>query len=150
VAPPALAQLQLGGWGPDCAKASAYENGAVMMYDFALEGARRTYSGLLLHELGHAHQTRLAPDAERALAEAFDAIRRAGAVLGIEYLLDAETRRIYQLRFFEEFLAELYLIYASQGARLRELVAAQDGDARRGWTTAYAVLAESFGGVEYE
>ena len=53
---PEFAALQIGGWGPDSAKASAYDRGAVLMYDFAIRGARRTFMGLFLHELGHAHE----------------------------------------------------------------------------------------------
>lgn len=147
---PTFVQLQLGGWGPDSAKASAYDGGAVMMYDFALEGARRTYAGLLLHELGHAHQSLIPPFRVADVQRAFETIRRDGAVLGVEYLLDAETRRAYQLRFFEEFLAEAYLIYTTQGSRLRRHIADLDVPSREAWTAIYEVFLESFGGIEYQ
>jgi hypothetical protein len=99
--------------------------------------------------MGHAHMTLFPQAALGGLARCFETIRRSDSVLGVEYLLDAETRRIYQLRFFEEFLAELYLIYASQGARLREHIAATDGPLRAAWREVYATFATSFQGTEY-
>lgn len=141
--------LQLGGWGPDGAKGSAYENGAVMMYDFAVNGARRTYAGLLLHELGHLQETAFGGDILSGLEADFEAIAVEGAVLGVEYLLDANSRRQYQLRVFEEFLAETYMIYASQGGRLRDFVSGLRGRVAAAWERTYGVFKAAFGGVEY-
>lgn len=141
--------LQLGGWGPDGAKASAYEDGRVMMYDFALGGARRTYIGLFLHELGHAHEAALSGDAREGLRKAFRAIVRQGAVLGVEFLVDGHARRMYQMRVFEEFVAETYMIYVSQGGILRAFISDQESGARAAWDEAYAALRETFDGVEY-
>ncbi|MBI3267696.1 MAG: hypothetical protein HYZ53_01640 [Planctomycetes bacterium] len=142
--------LQLGGWGPDCAKGSAYEDRAIRMYDFALEGALRTYVGLLLHELGHAQEVGFPPADKALLKTHYRTISQYQAVLGVEYLLDAETRRIYQLRFFEEFLAELYMIYTSQGGRLRQYVASLTGPARSSWEVVYDLFRKAFDGIEYE
>lgn len=142
--------LQLGGWGPDCAKGSAYEDQGVKMYDFALEGARRTYVGLLLHELGHAQEVAFGAEDKAVLRGHYRTIVAAKAVLGVEYLLDAETRRIYQLRFFEEFLAELYMIYASQGERLRRFISAQPPPVRAAWDVVYDLFRKAFDGMEYE
>lgn len=149
LSPPAFRELQLAGWGPDSAKASAYEDGVVMLYDFALEAARRTFYGLMLHELGHAHAAGLTTAPLARLQDAFRVIQKQRVVIGVEYLLDADTRRIYQLRFFEEFLAELHMIYTSQGTRLREFITGLDGPARDAWRTVYQVFVESFDGIEY-
>jgi hypothetical protein len=146
---PQFRVLQIGGWGPDGAKASAYEDGTVMMYDFAVNGARRTYAGLLLHEMGHAQEAAFGAKALSGLESAFRAIGRAGAVLGLEYLLDARARKVYQLRALGEFLAETYLIYTSQGGRLREFVAGLGGEAREAWEAVYAAFRAAFEGVEY-
>jgi hypothetical protein len=145
----AFRALQLGGWGPDGAKASAYENGKVMMYDFAVNSARRTYVGLLLHELGHAHESAFKETNREALRRAFHRISCAGAVLGVEFLMDGEARKMYQLRVFEEFMAETYMIYTSQGGGLRDFIAAQLPDVRASWLEAYRVMRDSFEGVEY-
>jgi hypothetical protein len=142
-------QLQIGGWGPDGAKASAYDDGAVMMYDFAVNGARRTYAGLLLHELGHVQEAAFGSETLGALEEAYRVIARTGAVIGVEYLLDAHARKLYQLRAFGEFLAETYMIYASQGERLREFVAKLAPATRQAWETVYAAFRTAFEGMEY-
>ncbi|MBI4574657.1 MAG: hypothetical protein HY722_00135 [Planctomycetes bacterium] len=142
--------LQLGGWGPDGAKGSAYEDRTVMMYDFALSGARRTYLGLLLHELGHAHEHALEPWRREPLGRAFEPIAREGAVIGVEFLLDATARQVYQRSFLNEFLAETYMIYTSQGQRLREFIAGQPPRPRSAWEVVYHHFRETFDGTEYE
>jgi hypothetical protein len=146
---PQFSGLQLGRWGPDAAKASAYEDGVVFMYDFAMQGARRTFVGLLMHEIGHAHEAMIPPETMKTLAECHRAIGDAYAFLGLEFLLDAESRRVYQRFLLSEFLAETYVLYTCCGAALRGFVAAQNGDVLRAWETVYAIYRDSFG-VEYE
>ncbi|MBI5369092.1 MAG: hypothetical protein HZA54_18800 [Planctomycetes bacterium] len=141
--------LQLGGWGPDCAKGSAYDDATVNMYEFAVEGARRTYVGLLLHELGHAQEAAFDGPQHAVLYEHYKTIVAHKAVLGVEYLLDAETRRIYQLRVFEEFLPEVYMIYASQGERLRRYMAEHPPAVRAAWQAIYEIYRKAFDGIEY-
>ncbi|MHC5040243.1 MAG: hypothetical protein ACYTHM_23285 [Planctomycetota bacterium] len=141
--------LQIGGWGPDGAKASAYENGKIMMYDFAVNGARRTYVGLLLHEMGHAHEAALSEAQREVLRRAFVPISRARAVLGVEFLVDARARQLYQLRVYEEFAAETYLIYTSQGEVLRSFVRGQSSPVKGAWEDVYGVFRDTFEGVEY-
>jgi hypothetical protein len=144
-----LARIQLGGWGPDGAKASAYVTGTVHLYDFALRGARRTFAGLFLHELGHAHERALAPAARGALVRSYGAIVEAGALFGVEFLQDAASRRGYQRFAFTEFLAEFYLAYTACGEALRGHAAAAPQGARTAWRRAYEAFRESFGGIEY-
>ncbi|MHC4601250.1 MAG: hypothetical protein ACYS47_19825 [Planctomycetota bacterium] len=145
----AFRELQLGGWGPDGAKASAFEDGKVMMYDFALNGARRTFLGLLLHELGHVHEAALTDEEREALRDHYRTIARAGAVMGVEFLVDARARKLYQLRVFEEFAAETYMIYTSQGGVLRDYIEGLDGGLREAWRKTYILFRDTFEGVEY-
>lgn len=147
---PALKRIVLGGWGPDAAKASAYQDGSVLMYDFACRGARRTFVGLFLHELGHVHEVSLPEPMKDALHAAYQVIAEADAFVGVEFLLDAATRKLYQRFVFTEFLAETYMIYASYGQSLREAARAQAGPARAAWEDVYELFRRSFDGYEYE
>ena len=80
---PALQRIQFGGWGPDAAKASAYHEGTVMMYDFACRGAKRTFLGLFLHELGHAHEVAMSEALKDELAEHYQVLSEHDAFLGV-------------------------------------------------------------------
>lgn len=146
---PQLERLRLGGWGPDSAKASAYANGAVLMYDFAIRGAKRTFFGLLLHELGHAHENAMSPATRNELYKHYRVIAEADAFLGVEFLLDASTRRLYQKFVFNEFLAESYLVYTACGKALRTFIAGLEGSAQRSWEEVYAIFRATFDHVEY-
>src|SRR5262249_39492182 len=137
LARPQFKRLQLGGWGPDGAKASAYEKGSVLMYEFAIRGARRTFAGLLLHELGHAHEQGLAPLARVKLKNHTKIVSEADVFVGLEFLLEASTRRLHQKFVFEEFLAETSLIYTACGELLRRFVANQAGPVRTAWEEIY-------------
>ncbi len=122
---PAFSALQLGGWGPASAKASAYEKGRVFIYDFALGGAKRTMAGLFLHEMGHAHEAGMSDEQLGELAALHSPIAETNALLGLEFLLDAESRKVYQQFLVTEFAAETYVAYAAAGNMLREHVASQ-------------------------
>jgi len=143
-------RLQLGGWGPDGAKASAFDKGSVLMYEFAIRGARRTFAGLFLHELGHPHEQALARPARETLKGLYKVVSDADALVGLEYLLDAATRRLHQKFVFEEFLAETYLIYTAAGEVLRSFIASQAGAVRSAWERIYELFRETFDGYEYE
>lgn len=147
-----LGRIQLGGWGPDAAKASAYlkDQATVLMYDFACRGARRTFLGLFLHELGHAYETSLSEAERDRLHAAYQVLVETDAFFGVEFLLDPDTRKLYQKFVFVEFLAETYMIYASCGAALRERIAALAEPARGAWEAVYAAFREGFEGLEYE
>lgn len=146
---PELRRLQFGGWGPDAAKASAYADRTVIMYDFACRGARRTFLGLFLHELGHAHEEAMTSAEKDALHAEFEVLGEEDAFFGVEFLLDADTRRIRQRLVFEEFLAETYMIYTACGGALRDMIAGLPARARGAWERVYDMLRASFGGVEY-
>jgi hypothetical protein len=145
-----LERIQLGGWGPDGAKASAYHAGTVMMYEFAIRGAKRTFRGLFLHELGHAHEHALAPADRERLLTAWHTLVEKDAFLGVEFLLDSSTRRLYQRLVFNEFLAETYMIYTACGEALRTFVAEQTSPAREAWEVIYDAFRSTFDGIEYD
>jgi hypothetical protein len=147
---PQLRFFQIGGFGPDAAKASAYEDGTVVLYEFAVRGARRVLAGLTLHELGHAHERALDGEAREALRRAHRILAPRGAFFALDYLLESESRRHYQQLSFEEFAAETYLVYTAAGASFRSWIAGLDLAERDGWVRAYAVFRETFKGVEYE
>lgn len=150
LARPSFKRLQVGGWGPDGAKASAYDRGSVLMYDFAVRGARRTFAGLFLHEMGHPHEQALEPGLRDRLKRLYKVVNEADAFLGLEFLLEASTRRLHQKFVFEEFLAETYLIYAACGETLREFIASQRGEVRSSWEQIYEIFRDTFQGYEYE
>ncbi|MBI3725190.1 hypothetical protein HY251_14765 [bacterium] len=153
---PELKRIHLGGWGPDSAKASAYTRGtdgtggSVLMYDFAIRGARRTFVGLFLHELGHAHESALSQDERQKLERAYDVIRDADAFMGIEFLLERSARKLHQKFSLNEFLAETYLIYTACGTALRAFIAEQEEKVRTAWESVYEVFRATFLGIEYE
>lgn len=147
-----LQQIQLGGWGPDAAKASAYQKreSAVLMYDFACKGARRTFLGLFLHELGHAHEVDLDEPTKDVLHAQYRVLVDNNAFFGIEFLVDPDTRKLYQKFVFEEFLAETYMIYVACGGGMREGIARYEGPVRAAWERVYEVFRDTFHGIEYE
>jgi hypothetical protein len=147
---PEFAALQLGGWGPASAKASAYENGRVFIYDFALGGARRTLIGLFLHEMGHAHETAFSAPEIDELSQLHRPIAEGGALLGLEFLLDGESRKVYQQFLVSEFIAETYVAYTAAAGTLRELVTGSTGSAGAAWRRVYEIYRASFGGAEYD
>jgi hypothetical protein len=147
-----LRQILLGGWGPDAAKASAYvkEEGTVFMYDFACQGARRTFNGLFLHELGHAHEVDLPDGTKDLLHKQYRVLVEHSAFFGVEFLLDSDTRKLYQKFVFEEFLAETYMIYVACGAGMRQSISEFPAPVKEAWQRTYDVLRETFHGIEYE
>jgi hypothetical protein len=147
---PEFGALQLGGWGPASAKASAYENGRVFIYDFALGGAKRTMVGLFLHEMGHAHEAALSRSTTAELSRLHSTVAESGQLLGLEFLLDAESRKVYQQFLVSEFIAETYVGYTGAAEMLRAFVAGQPQRSAGAWRRIYEIYRESFGVVEYE
>ena len=72
------------------------------------------------------------------------------ALVGVDFLYGASSRLAYQANACEEFLAETYMVYTSQGDRLRAHIAACRGDARGAWDLLYARFVDWFGGMEYK
>ncbi len=151
LARPEFCRLKLGGGGPDSAKCSAYDKGAVLMYDFAIKGARRTFLGLFLHELGHVIENTLNPSQRLDIMTAHGIIVEANALVGLDFLLDRESRKNYQQFVPNEFFAETHIVYTSQGTALRRFIEQQKEDVvRDAWQHTYRVFREVFDGLEYE
>ncbi|MHC4390994.1 MAG: hypothetical protein ACYS22_06710 [Planctomycetota bacterium] len=146
---PELEAIRLGGWGPDAAKASAYTERCVHMYDFAMRGARRTFCGLLLHELGHAQAEAFPTRVLAGLLPAHRTIGAAGAFYGLEFLATPAQRQAYQRLSFTEFLAEAYMGYAAGGAALRTFIASLPLGVRDAWRRVYTAFKQAFDGREY-
>ncbi len=147
---PMFRKIQIGGWGPDAAKASAFEGKTVILYDFAVSGARRTLAGLVLHELGHACEAGMQVIRRSRLEKLFRTVSNPETLIGLDFLLDGSNRRAYQHRVFEEFLAETYLIYASCGRRIHEMVSGFPDAARGAWAEIYSIFREIFDCREYD
>lgn len=146
-----LARLEIGGWGADGAKASAYRDGTIHLYDFALKGARRTCAGLLLHELGHVQEQAFEARQLLGLERAHQTLARDDAFVGLEFLTTPAQRRAYQRMAPCEFLAETYLAYAACGQSLRSRASPEgDGSVRRAWEGIYETYRQAFFGWEYE
>jgi hypothetical protein len=107
--------------------------------------------GLFLHEMGHAHEAALAGRQLEELGELHAPIAEAGALFGLEFLLDAESRKVYQQFLVTEFAAETYVAYAAAGPALRAHIAEQtDRRVAAAWQRVYAIFKESFSGAEYD
>ena len=151
-------ELHLGGWGNGTAKGSEYDRGNVHIFDFALLGAKRNFYGLLLHEIGHSfyHKIRNEGRLDDVLACSVP-IHKNGAILGIDFLNGANFRVGYQLvaegavneENINEFVAETYLAYVTQGPRLREFISSLPKEPQRAWRTFLMVLKEEFEGRVY-
>lgn len=144
-----LGSFQLGGWGPDSAKGSAYQDGKVIMYSFTLKGARRPYVALLLHELGHVHENSLSAPIREELQECYSTLSETQDFVGMEYLSDSQSRKTYQGFQFEEFLAETYLAYVAWGQDLIEYIEQFAPPSQKAWKRVYRLYRETFDGVEY-
>ena len=121
-----------------------------MLYDFAVKGARRTFVGLLLHELGHAREATATPSERKEWRHWHAVISEADAFVGTEYLGSPESRCQYQSHAWPEFAAETYMVYCAQGERLRWHIATYDGELRDAWDAVYARLMAWFDGMEYK
>lgn len=144
-----LEMIVVGGWGPDAAKASAYRDGRIFLYDFVLGGARRTFAGILLHEMGHAFYSGLRPERKRAFENSHSVIACSGALLGTEFLLDATSRVVYQEFLVDEFAAEMYMAFVAQGGRLREFIRGLEGPGADAWRRVYGQYLDAFDGWAY-
>jgi hypothetical protein len=142
--------LTLGADPTGGANCSAYENGDILMYSFAINGARRTYIGLLLHELGHPFFLSLSASAVAELRSAHRTISDARALLAIEFLWEKGQRIVNQELSLEEFIAELYMEYSACGSLLRSHIAGQSyPNVSAAWRSVYQIVKDGFGGREY-
>lgn len=109
-----------GGEGLGEAKASAYnkENKEVQLLDFALNGPKRNFDGLFIHEIGHVVENDLTPEQKTELTNAFTfAVRN---LFAFDYLDGKNQRTRHVSTSIEELMAESFMHYVLQGQQLRD------------------------------
>jgi hypothetical protein len=145
--------LRLGGWGGGAAKCSEYDDPVVHLFDFAFSGPRRNYIAILLHETGHSHLALLKhhhPKLYAELAAQYQKMRVQNiSCCGIDYLFGEKERADHASSCLDEFAAENYLIYVSQGERFQCFLKGLSPEQQEPWKAVYEVYRESFGGREY-
>jgi hypothetical protein len=128
------------------------ETGQVVMFTLALGAARRTFTGLFLHELGHALARRIMLNEEqwKFMQSRHLALFNAGAFLGVDFWIGQEDRIFYQADL-EEFLSELYMHYVAAGDCLRAHIASLGNASVAGkWKEIYEAYRDwYFSGIEY-
>lgn len=164
-------ELRLGGWGGGAAKCSAYEDPMVMIFDFATQGPVRNLFALLLHEIGHSFAANLPGDYYEAIGKARRRIIELDAAYGVDYLYGEDSRKNYFLSSTEEFIAETYMMYVTQGAfsteglsyirgiwegaspemlsRHHNFLESLPPESRRIWNAVWSLYRKCFGGTEY-
>ena len=114
-------------------------------------GSRRNFTGLLLHEIGHAHFEKLKKE-KKLSAEAIEAFRKQlKTPFAIDYL-GGENSRWEHVQFQgepDEFAAEFYPIYVTQGNRFKKFIDSLSERERRPWEIVDAMFKSSFNGAEY-
>ncbi len=164
-------ELQLGGWGGGAAKCSAYEDPEVMVFDFATTGPARNLYALLLHEIGHSFAANLPKKYVEAIDNARKKLIELDAAYGVDYLYGEDSRKNYYLFSTDEFIAETYMMYITQGAftqdgreyladiwseaspdmlsRHHNFLGSIDPQARRIWNAVWSLYRKCFEGTEY-
>jgi hypothetical protein len=145
-------ELRIGGWGNGAAKCSEYQDPVVHMFKFAVNGARRNYAGLLLHETGHSHLEFLnEAGLARGIFEGYIELPHETSFrpFAVDYLLGPESR-LDEAQGLTEFAAELYLLYVVRGTELRDAIPALPENQRKPWQKLYETFRRSFEGIEYE
>ncbi|MFA5112757.1 MAG: hypothetical protein WC529_00490 [Candidatus Margulisiibacteriota bacterium] len=145
-----LHELKIGTGRVGAALASAYDNHAVYLYAGALQGSRRELIAKIIHEIGHSTENSLDPLTLVRLASAHRRIKHD--LIGLDIMGGPEYRREYQL-FFNEFLAEMHLLYVCAGPQLRAKIdaCALGSRERKAWDYIYSVFRdEIFDGREYD
>lgn len=148
-------ELELGNWGGGSAKCSEYADPKVHMFTFATEGPRRNYNCLLLHETGHAHFEYLKESEKRlsdGINECFQGLRQASRLFAADYLWGEGSRvsNYITTQNPDEFAAEFYLFYVTQGDRFKGFLSSLPIKERLLWEKTYRIFKESFNGVEYK
>ncbi len=147
-------ELVLGGWGNGQAKTSSHDGGKVHLFNFAIKGPKRNYTGLLLHETGHAHFHQHREKIAECINGTSGLITKEGiAKLGIDYLMGRESRGFETQPFREnvdEFAAEMYLLYVAKGISMKKRFETLSPKKQFAWSSVYSTFRECFGGTEYD
>ncbi|MFA6461230.1 MAG: hypothetical protein WCV90_03100 [Candidatus Woesearchaeota archaeon] len=150
---PYFRELELGGWGNGDAKQSGHLGDKVHLYQSATQGPVRNFVALLIHEVGHAYDNLIdqsSPLLHKALLKEYRSLVLSNSpFLGIDYLL-GEPARIDNCKDApQEFIAENYLIYVSQGERFQKFLENLSSPHKENWRRVYNLFKNGFDGVEY-
>ncbi|HEX5035139.1 MAG TPA: PP2C family serine/threonine-protein phosphatase, partial [bacterium] len=132
---------------------SSYDSntGAVYLYSGAFTGSRRYMSALFFHETGHSTAERYSSgptgdpsipiEVRKTMESAHATLVKSGAMLGLDWAAGAKDRASYQ-GSFDEFLAELNLMYVTAGPKLRQHIESfhQGSREREAWDFVYAEM----------
>ncbi|HPM42341.1 MAG TPA: FHA domain-containing protein, partial [Candidatus Omnitrophota bacterium] len=134
-------------------RGSSFEDGTMNMYASLFDMPKSVYLAVFLHEFGHAVYDGLEGgyfEGYGAIKKAHGVLARHGAFLGSEFF-GGEKERINYQAFFNEFIAELNMLYFAQGNRLREHINnMKNADVRKAWLTAYKIFRDNiYGGREF-
>ncbi len=144
-------------------------HGALMLFPGALRGSRRNLMGLVLHEIGHAlgspyttqgmdHSS--TPEMRESMREDYNTLVNRGALVAVDFREGVASRIEQQTpsstrnreEAYEEFLADLALLYVAGGEKLRNQIQAlpPNSPVRNAWERLYAHMKNQvFGGQEY-
>ncbi|MBU0532767.1 hypothetical protein KKB44_04710 [Candidatus Micrarchaeota archaeon] len=138
-------ELKLGGWSGSFALCSEYNDPTVHIYNFALEGPRRNFIALLLHEIGHSIERIMEPSDLEKLEELRKKIQVG---LGLDYLDGRSARIARMLSGLKEFVAETYLVYVVAGRHMDNIgrIRPDQGDL---WKEIKTIFKKYFEGIEY-
>lgn len=152
---PGLSELimreQVGNFDPENKIASMDPVGLAQGYKF-------TFAGVLMHELGHpVEMALLAGEHKAQLKTAYMFIKGNDAFLNTELgatnriKLSADMRHDIQAESVNEFIAETFMMYLSQGDRLREHIKSFpiDSEISNAWLDVYKYIRDALGKVEY-
>ncbi|GEM_PF-1359827 len=140
--------LKLGGWGSGNYKSSlcsAYYDSIVHLFTFAIDGPRRNYMALLLHEIGHSFVNLI----NEADLERLGELHRKIPKIGVDYLYGERSRINRQQDALNEFIAENYMHYVTQGKRLSNFICSLEPQHQEMWNELLLVYQKYFGGRIY-
>lgn len=142
-------ELRIGGWGSNGAKCSQYEDPTVHMFQFVLNGAKRNFRGLLLHETGHAVYENLRQNDVDLDYKLHTWASHMQKQFTMDYLWGKEERFKRLISSSHEMAAESYLLYVANGKRMKEFMSGLSGNERKAWENLYDMHLKSFNGMEY-
>lgn len=146
-------ELRLGGWGKGDSKCSEHYENRVHMFTFTVNGARRNYYPLLLHEIGHSIFN-LIKEEQPALGKAIlqesknENIQSIKPLL-VDYLFGESSRFHIISKEPAEFAAEMYMLYVVRGATLKDLSFCFPENKCKTVNRIYNIYKEVFKGKEY-
>jgi len=117
----------------------------VELSETVMDGPRRMFNGVVLHEIGHSSASHLGEADQAALRDAHRAILANSDTLATNYVGRSHCNEQIGV---DEFIAEVFMAYVSQGTRLRDHMASSPCGAE--WESVYSMFREKvFSGAEY-